>query len=153
MFIIKKIRLWAPYWYQTVHKSTGFQEELIEKKQENGAVPEFNIDKVNLIRESLPFYEFLKRHSIGIDSLCPDKRFFLTNNINNIKKNNNEEIIIDHGLSIKSGKDKLSDPRNEHVLVWVGDRLLPRELAKVSVFDSSVQGGDAVWEGFIYLSN
>ncbi|NQZ78200.1 MAG: aminotransferase class IV, partial [Ekhidna sp.] len=31
--------------------------------------------------------------------------------------------------------------------VWVGDRLYPRSEAKVSVFDSTVQGGDAVWEG------
>lgn len=31
--------------------------------------------------------------------------------------------------------------------MWVGDRLLPREMAKVSVLDSAVQGGDAVWEG------
>ncbi len=29
----------------------------------------------------------------------------------------------------------------------MGDGLQPREEAKVSVFDSSVQGGDAVWEG------
>jgi branched-chain amino acid aminotransferase len=29
----------------------------------------------------------------------------------------------------------------------VGGSLLPRDQAKVSVFDSSVQGGDAVWEG------
>ncbi len=39
------------------------------------------------------------------------------------------------------------DPRNEHIQVYVGDRLYPRSEAKVSVFDSSVQGGDAVWEG------
>lgn len=41
----------------------------------------------------------------------------------------------------------LPDPRNAEIVVWVGDRLLPRTEAKVSVFDSSVQGGDAVWEG------
>jgi branched-chain amino acid aminotransferase group I len=41
----------------------------------------------------------------------------------------------------------LPDPRNANILVHVGGRLLPREEAKVSVFDSSVQGGDAVWEG------
>lgn len=41
----------------------------------------------------------------------------------------------------------LPDPRNEHIQIYVGDRLYPREEAKVSVFDSSVQGGDAVWEG------
>jgi len=39
------------------------------------------------------------------------------------------------------------DPRNENIKVWVGDQLYPREDAKVSVFDSVVQGGDAVWEG------
>lgn len=39
------------------------------------------------------------------------------------------------------------DPRNEHIQVFVKDQLYPREQAKVSVFDSSVQGGDAVWEG------
>lgn len=37
--------------------------------------------------------------------------------------------------------------QNDHILVWIGDRLYPRAEAKVSVFDSSVQGGDAVWEG------
>lgn len=41
----------------------------------------------------------------------------------------------------------LPDPRNAGILIWVGDRLLPRAEAKVSVFDSVVQGGDAVWEG------
>ena len=42
---------------------------------------------------------------------------------------------------------KLPDPRNENIFIHVGGQLLPREEAKVSVFDSSVQGGDAVWEG------
>ncbi len=39
------------------------------------------------------------------------------------------------------------DPRNAQLWVHVGGELVPRERAKVSVFDSSVQGGDAVWEG------
>ncbi len=39
------------------------------------------------------------------------------------------------------------DSRNADIQVWIGDRLWPREQAKVSVFDSVVQGGDAVWEG------
>ncbi len=42
---------------------------------------------------------------------------------------------------------KLPDPRNASIVVHVGGKLLPRADAKVSVFDSSVQGGDAVWEG------
>lgn len=40
-----------------------------------------------------------------------------------------------------------SNPKNDHIQVFIKDRLYPREQAKVSVFDSSVQGGDAVWEG------
>src|SRR6476620_11442177 len=39
------------------------------------------------------------------------------------------------------------NPKNEHIQIFVKDRLYPRNEAKVSVFDSSVQGGDAVWEG------
>ena len=39
------------------------------------------------------------------------------------------------------------DPRNKNIKVWVGHRLVERADAKVSVFDSSVQGGDAVWDG------
>jgi len=41
----------------------------------------------------------------------------------------------------------LPDPRNADILVHVGGRLHPRAEACVSVFDSVVQGGDAVWEG------
>lgn len=43
--------------------------------------------------------------------------------------------------------EELPDRRNADIRVWVGGELLPRDRAKVSVFDSSVQGGDAVWEG------
>lgn len=39
------------------------------------------------------------------------------------------------------------DPRNENILVHVRGELVPREDARLSVFDSVVQGGDAVWEG------
>lgn len=41
----------------------------------------------------------------------------------------------------------LPDPRNAGIFVHVGGALVPRAEAKVSVFDSAVQGGDAVWEG------
>lgn len=39
------------------------------------------------------------------------------------------------------------NPKNENILVYINGKLLPRSEAKVSVFDSVVQGGDAVWEG------
>ncbi len=42
---------------------------------------------------------------------------------------------------------QLPDARNADIQIWVRDGLKPRADAKVSVFDSSVQGGDAVWEG------
>jgi len=41
----------------------------------------------------------------------------------------------------------LPDPRNADIVVHVGGELKPRSQARVSVFDSVVQGGDAVWEG------
>jgi branched-chain amino acid aminotransferase group I len=39
------------------------------------------------------------------------------------------------------------DSRNQNILVYVNGELKPRAEARVSVFDSVVQGGDAVWEG------
>lgn len=45
------------------------------------------------------------------------------------------------------GPADLVDPRNADILVHVGGELVHRSRAAVSVFDSSVQGGDAVWEG------
>jgi branched-chain amino acid aminotransferase len=39
------------------------------------------------------------------------------------------------------------NPANGHIKVFIKDRLYSRADAKISVFDSSVQGGDAVWEG------
>lgn len=39
------------------------------------------------------------------------------------------------------------NPKNSTIIVHVGGKLLPRTEARVSVFDSAVQGGDAVWEG------
>jgi branched-chain amino acid aminotransferase len=39
------------------------------------------------------------------------------------------------------------DKRNLDIMVYVAGKLVPRDEARVSVFDSAVQGGDAVWEG------
>jgi len=40
-----------------------------------------------------------------------------------------------------------TDPRNADILININGQLKPRAKACVSVFDSVVQGGDAVWEG------
>ena len=37
--------------------------------------------------------------------------------------------------------------KNKDIKVFIGGKLYHRSEARVSVFDSSVQGGDAVWEG------
>ena len=42
---------------------------------------------------------------------------------------------------------KLTDSRNADILVGINDELKHRDEARISVFDSAVQGGDAVWEG------
>jgi len=39
------------------------------------------------------------------------------------------------------------DTRNKDIKIWINGELLLRDQAKISVFDSAVQGGDAVWEG------
>ncbi len=41
----------------------------------------------------------------------------------------------------------LPDERNRDIKVWIDGKLYHRDEAKISVFDSAVQGGDAVWEG------
>ena len=39
------------------------------------------------------------------------------------------------------------DPRNRDIFVNINGKLSHRDAAAISPFDSSVQGGDAVWEG------
>ena len=41
----------------------------------------------------------------------------------------------------------LPDLRNADIMIYINGELLPRDQAKISVFDSLVQGGDGVWEG------
>jgi branched-chain amino acid aminotransferase len=45
------------------------------------------------------------------------------------------------------------NPKNANIIIYVGGKLLPRDEAKISVFDSVVQGGDAVWEGLRVYKN
>lgn len=43
--------------------------------------------------------------------------------------------------------DAVPDTRNENVLIYVNGELVPRNEAKISVFDSGFLVGDGVWEG------
>ena len=47
----------------------------------------------------------------------------------------------------RSTHDALDDPRNKDVLVYINGEMVPRDQAKVSVFDSGFLVGDGVWEG------
>ncbi|KAG8363735.1 hypothetical protein BUALT_Bualt19G0053200 [Buddleja alternifolia] len=99
--------MWALYCYKAAHKSTSFEQP------EKYTSP-FPLSLYNLLEQSLPFYNLLKRHV--------------------------------RQTTAKATPD-LPIPTNEKLLAWVGDEILPRESAKVSVFDSIVQGSDGVWEG------
>nr|XP_007147073.1 hypothetical protein PHAVU_006G094000g [Phaseolus vulgaris]ESW19067.1 hypothetical protein PHAVU_006G094000g [Phaseolus vulgaris] len=104
--------LWAPWWYKTVHKSTCFE------KPRKYPQP-FPFSLYDLLEQSLPLYNMLRRHVKKKSSL----------------------------LMPPLPTPDLPVPANEKLLAWVGDEIAPRDSAKVSVFDSVVQGGDSVWEG------
>eukprot|EP00249_Psilotum_nudum_P011512 c23217_g1_i1 orf=332-2188(-) len=113
--------LWAPWWYQSVHLSNGFEHAPLYPKKA------FPLKLYNLLEECLPFYNML-RHQALQPAQC--------------------------GIGFPfSVNPSLPVPANKHILVWVGDGLVPREYAKVSVFDSIVQGGDGVWEGLRVYRN
>ncbi|KAF2307168.1 hypothetical protein GH714_025235 [Hevea brasiliensis] len=79
----------------------------------------FPFSLYDLLEKSLPLYNMLRRHVRKTTAL----------------------------LKSPLPPPDIPVPANEKLLAWVGDEILPRESAKVSVFDSVVQGGDSVWEG------
>jgi len=126
--------------YDGVHASTGFRggESMpcVGRRSEGLAISK---DSLELYRDALPFYQMLLARALGTDSLCPGSSCYPFDQLD--PRNSSCHALI-------------GDQRNRDILVWVGDQLLPREYAKVSVFDSSVQGGDAVWEGLrVYNSS
>jgi branched-chain amino acid aminotransferase len=48
---------------------------------------------------------------------------------------------------VAGSQDYATDPRNDHVLVYVNGELVARDQAKVSIFDAGFSMGDGVWEG------
>ena len=42
--------------------------------------------------------------------------------------------------------DYVEDPRNENVLIYINGEIVPRPMAKISVFDSGFLLGDGIWE-------
>ncbi|KAF3485318.1 hypothetical protein F2Q69_00056172 [Brassica cretica] len=79
----------------------------------------FPLKHYDLLEQCLPLYNILRRH-------VKHKSSLLTSTLT---------------------PPSLPVPENAKLFAWVGDEIVPREMAKVSVFDSVVQGGDSVWEG------
>lgn len=50
-------------------------------------------------------------------------------------------------MSAKGTHEYSGEDRNQHILIDINGELLPRDQAKVSVFDSGFVLGDGVWEG------
>ena len=48
---------------------------------------------------------------------------------------------------INMANHRIHNPKNEHIKIYIDGKMYHREEAKISVFDSLVQGGDGVWEG------
>ncbi|RYH13483.1 hypothetical protein EON65_35550 [archaeon] len=123
--------MWAAHWYGSVHTSTSFSSEAAVMKY-----PVYNADQLRMYQELLPFYQFFLPKALGYNVLSPHSSC--------PPNTHSQTEVIDHGLVVSS---KLGDVRNKDILAWIGDSLMPRYLARVSAFDSAVQGGDAVWEG------
>ncbi|KAL3799978.1 hypothetical protein HJC23_007451 [Cyclotella cryptica] len=125
---------WAKWWYQDVWESSGWDAAIEDRN--GGSSSGINhprtrryqtvpLELMPILRMSLPAYTFLRTGTLSYQRRAL--------------------------ASPPSGK-LYEDPRNEHVLVYVGSsssggRILPRDMAGISPFDSSVQGGDATWEG------
>lgn len=114
---------WAKYWYHSVHKSEGWTPKVPPDNDKKCAKKyrTLNPALIPALQTSLPAYQFLQQQTQSYQRRGPP-----ANQI-------------------------YEDPRNENLLVWIGTpsrgRLLPRSMAGVSPWDSSVQGGDACWEG------
>ena len=136
---------WAKWWYHDVWESTGWdveeeEEDADANKSNNTGIHHPRTQKyrtvppalLTALRMSLPAYTFLQT----------------------LTSSHRQRAVT----APPSGK-LYEDPRNEHVFVYVGSspatpcgkrnrgRILPRDMASISPFDSSVQGGDATWEG------
>jgi branched-chain amino acid aminotransferase len=56
-------------------------------------------------------------------------------------------VSLLQSLSQSSAQGYVDDPRNEDVLIYLNGEFVPREEARVSVFDAGFALGDGVWEG------
>jgi protein-lysine N-methyltransferase EEF2KMT len=152
-------RLWAPYWYSSTHQSTGFYEgSTLSQNNNNNKSPYAHYQEhYELVEEAMPFYQLLQRKAIGHQRLNPGSSHFTMDwsttttttpptTTSTTLPSTTVSSILTTTTTTKPAV-VLGDPRNETIYIWIGSQLYPRSQAKISVLDSSVQGGDAVWEG------
>jgi len=115
---------WASYWYENVHKSSGWSQNLSDSCIQ-ASYKTFDLSLMPQMRMNLPIY-------LQLQSLS----------------------VTQQMLQEKVTNEDLEDSRNANLFCWIGPpkkygggQLYPREMARISPFDSAVQGGDAVWEG------
>ena len=108
-------------WYADVHQSKGWKTAVPDRDTNTARYRTLDPRLSPALLASFPAYEFLRRLTKGYQTRGPPP----------------EQIY--------------EDPRNSSLLVWIGapgkGQLYPRDMASVSPWDSSVQGGDAAWEG------
>ena len=126
---------WAKYWYHDVWESTGWDVEDVADSKDTGLQ-----------------HPRTERYRTVPPALLPALRMSVPafNFLQTLTSSHRKRAIA----TPPSGK-LYEDPRNEHVLVFVGTpststrrgtgRIIPRDMAAISPFDSSVQGGDATW--------
>lgn len=59
--------LWASYWYDYAHQTTGFQRTVGGTKKTYSRLTE---QQLEVYREVIPFYEMLKSYAIGTDNMA-----------------------------------------------------------------------------------
>jgi len=130
---------WAKWWYHDVWESSGWDVEDVDAKE----------SKKNCFH-----HPRTQRYRTVTPDLFPALRMSIPafNFLQTLTSSHQRRAV----MTPPSGR-LYEDPRNEHVLVFVGTpstptrrgtgRIIPRDMAAISPFDSSVQGGDATWEG------
>ena len=122
--------LWARYWYDGVHATTGFLLELPHSPVSDG-LNRNSIDaddglaltpeQLDVYRDSLPFYESLQRQVLGRNPNNPGSstisvdRLYLP-----LSGSRSQATTLDHGIAMST--TELSDARNSDILVFIGDR-------------------------------
>jgi protein-lysine N-methyltransferase EEF2KMT len=140
---------WAKWWYHDVHQSTGWvtttnpneatTTTISSSKKRYRILPS---EYKDTLKASYPAYDYLKRLSksyierrtpIPMEQIYEDRR--------------NEHVLVYIGTPTTTTPPSSGVGTINNNSVLGGGRLVPREMARISPFDSAVQGGDACWEG------